>query len=157
MEIGIYSRCIDDGRVLWRFDGSCFHSGSPPQNIPLRSVYANSSTQYWTSCRVQFQITHFPIKTNNLNLKLVKKNRPFEILVDPYMQELTHFCLPPLMHLLRSTARYVHETFEFYEELLGTRYPYSFCKTVYVDVASKFVSNSIQIDDILIFNFIIYY
>nr|CAH0103828.1 unnamed protein product [Daphnia galeata] len=62
---------------------------------------------------------------------------PFEILVDPYMQELTHFCLPPLMPFLRSTARYVHETFEFYEELLGTRYPYSFCKTVYVDVASK--------------------
>ena len=53
------------------------------------------------------------------------------------MQELTHFWLPPLMPFLHSTARYVHEAFEFYEELLGTRYPYSFCNTVYVDVASS--------------------
>lgn len=45
------------------------------------------------------------------------------------------------MPLLRSTARYVHETFEFYEELLGTRYPYSFCKTVYVNAASNDVSS----------------
>jgi hypothetical protein len=59
------------------------------------------------------------------------------------MKELTHFCLSMLMPFLRSTARYVHETFEFYEELLGIRYPYSFCKTVYADelfvTFSKFI------------------
>nr|CAG4635921.1 EOG090X00M6 [Eubosmina coregoni] len=80
-----------------------------------------------------------PIPTAAPNIGLAVG--PFEILVDPYMTELTHFCLPPLMPLLRSTARYVHETFEFYEELLGTRYPYSFCKTVYVNAASSDVSS----------------
>ena len=62
--------------------------------------------------------------------------------MDPYMQELTHFCLPQLMPLLRSTARYVHETFEFYEELLGARYPYSYFKTVFVDEAYKYKTSS---------------
>nr|CAG4643703.1 EOG090X00M6 [Lepidurus arcticus] len=58
---------------------------------------------------------------------------PFEVLVDPYMNEVTHFCLPGLMPLLRSTARYVHEIFEYFEELLGARYPFPSYKQVYVD------------------------
>lgn len=58
---------------------------------------------------------------------------PFEIYVDPYMHEVTHFCLPQLLDLLKHTARYMHEAFEFYEETLVTRYPYTCYKQVFVD------------------------
>lgn len=53
--------------------------------------------------------------------------------VDPYMHEVTHFCLPQLLPLLQVSARYMHEAFEFYEETLGSRYPYSCYKQVFVD------------------------
>uniref|UniRef100_A0A182VCN1 Transcription initiation factor TFIID subunit 2 n=1 Tax=Anopheles merus TaxID=30066 RepID=A0A182VCN1_ANOME len=58
---------------------------------------------------------------------------PFEIFVDPHMHEVTHFCLPQLMPLLKNTVRYLHEAFEFYEEALSTRYPFSCYKQVFVD------------------------
>lgn len=58
---------------------------------------------------------------------------PFEIFVDPYMHEVTHFCLPGLLPLLKVTTRYMHEAFEFYEETLSNRYPYSCYKQVFVD------------------------
>ncbi|XP_049545880.1 transcription initiation factor TFIID subunit 2 isoform X1 [Anopheles darlingi] len=57
----------------------------------------------------------------------------FEILVDPHMHEVTHFCLPHLLPLMRNTVRYLHEAFEFYEEALSTRYPFSCYKQVFVD------------------------
>ena len=58
---------------------------------------------------------------------------PFEIMVDPFMHEVTHFCLPHLLPLLRDTCSFLHEAFEFYEELLSARYPYSCYKQVFVD------------------------
>lgn len=58
---------------------------------------------------------------------------PFEVMVDPFMNEVTHFCLPHLLPLLKDTCSFVHEVFEFYEELLSTRYPYSCYKQVFVD------------------------
>uniref|UniRef100_A0AAG5D466 Transcription initiation factor TFIID subunit 2 n=1 Tax=Anopheles atroparvus TaxID=41427 RepID=A0AAG5D466_ANOAO len=58
---------------------------------------------------------------------------PFEIYVDPHMHEVTHFCLPQLMPLLKNIVRYLHEVFEFYEEALSTRYPFSCYKQVFVD------------------------
>uniref|UniRef100_A0A4W3IXC7 Transcription initiation factor TFIID subunit 2 n=1 Tax=Callorhinchus milii TaxID=7868 RepID=A0A4W3IXC7_CALMI len=60
---------------------------------------------------------------------------PFEILVDPYMHEVTHFCLPQLLPLLKHTTSFLHEIFEFYEEILTCRYPYACYKTVFVDEA----------------------
>jgi transcription initiation factor TFIID subunit 2 len=60
---------------------------------------------------------------------------PFDVYVDPKMHEVTHFCLPGLMNLLRWTSRFLHEMFEFYEELLTTRFPYTCYKTVYVHEA----------------------
>jgi len=59
----------------------------------------------------------------------------FEIMVDPNMHEVTHFCLPHLRPLLQDTCAFLHEAFEFYEELLSTRYPYSCYKQVLVDEA----------------------
>ncbi|KAK3592160.1 hypothetical protein CHS0354_019451 [Potamilus streckersoni] len=58
---------------------------------------------------------------------------PFEILVDPYMHEVTHFCLPHLMPILKHTTGFLHEVFEFYEEVMSSRYPYSCYKQVFVD------------------------
>ncbi|XP_049585994.1 transcription initiation factor TFIID subunit 2 isoform X1 [Syngnathus scovelli] len=66
---------------------------------------------------------------------------PFEILVDPYMHEVTHFCLPQLLPLLKHSMSYLHEIFEFYEEILTCRYPYSCFKTVFVDESYVQVSS----------------
>ncbi|XP_061737606.1 transcription initiation factor TFIID subunit 2 isoform X2 [Nerophis ophidion] len=66
---------------------------------------------------------------------------PFEILVDPYMHEVTHFCLPQLLPLLKHSMSYLHEVFEFYEEILTCRYPYSCFKTVFVDESYVQVSS----------------
>ncbi|XP_062579980.1 transcription initiation factor TFIID subunit 2-like [Saccostrea cucullata] len=60
---------------------------------------------------------------------------PFEIHVDPNMHEVTHFCLPHLSEILKYTTNYIHKAFEFYEELLSSRYPYSCYKHVFVDEA----------------------
>ncbi|XP_013190078.1 transcription initiation factor TFIID subunit 2 [Amyelois transitella] len=58
---------------------------------------------------------------------------PFETFVDPFMNEVTHYCLPHLMQILKNTVRTLHEAFEFYEETLSTRYPYPCYKQVFVD------------------------
>nr|XP_002126792.1 transcription initiation factor TFIID subunit 2-like [Ciona intestinalis] len=60
---------------------------------------------------------------------------PFEILVDPNMHEVTHFCLPQLMPLLEHTTETCHKVFEFFEEVLSFRFPYSCYKQVFVDEA----------------------
>lgn len=52
------------------------------------------------------------------------------------MNEVTHYCLPNLMQILKNTVRYLHEAFEFYEETLSTRYPYPCYKQVFVDEVS---------------------
>lgn len=58
---------------------------------------------------------------------------PFEILVDPNMHEVTHFCLPHLRTILKNTTAFIHEAFEFFEELMSSRFPYSCYKQVFVD------------------------
>ncbi|KAJ8394656.1 hypothetical protein AAFF_G00044590 [Aldrovandia affinis] len=80
-----------------------------------------------------------PIPTAAPNISL--SVGPFEILVDPYMHEVTHFCLPQLLPLLKHSMSYLHEIFEFYEEILTCRYPYSCFKTVFVDEAYVQVSS----------------
>lgn len=54
--------------------------------------------------------------------------------------QVTHFCLPQLLPLLKHSMSYLHEIFEFYEEILTCRYPYSCFKTVFVDEAYVQVS-----------------
>ncbi|XP_073840548.1 TATA-box binding protein associated factor 2 isoform X2 [Musca autumnalis] len=65
---------------------------------------------------------------------------PFEIYVDPHMHEVTHFCLPQLLPLLKNTVRYLHEAFEFFEDTLSTRYPFTCYKQVFVDHADADIS-----------------
>lgn len=59
----------------------------------------------------------------------------FQIYPDPVLQEVTHFCLPGLLPVLKNTVQYVHEMLGFYEELLSTRFPHSSFKLVFVDHA----------------------
>lgn len=70
-----------------------------------------------------------PVSAPNIALAV----GPFEIYVDPHMHEVTHFCLPQMMPLLKNTVRYMHEAFEFYEEALTQRYPFTCYKQVFVD------------------------
>ena len=58
---------------------------------------------------------------------------PFEILVDPHMHEVTHFCPPQLLPLLQHSTETCHEIIEFFEEILSFRFPYSCYKQVFVD------------------------
>jgi len=46
---------------------------------------------------------------------------PFEIYVDPNMHEITHFCLPHLLTVLKATSKWMHEMFEFLEMTLVNR------------------------------------
>ncbi|XP_042243204.1 transcription initiation factor TFIID subunit 2-like isoform X2 [Homarus americanus] len=78
---------------------------------------------------------HYHLSTPTCAPNIALVVGPFEIYVDPFMNEITHFCLPQLLPLMKATSKYLHEAFEFYEELLSTRYPYSCYKQVYVDEA----------------------
>ncbi|KAJ8315654.1 hypothetical protein KUTeg_007804 [Tegillarca granosa] len=71
--------------------------------------------------------------TVDMDMTAVSCGDLIEILVDPNMHEVTHFCLPHLSDILKHTTSYIHEAFEFYEELLSSRYPYSCYKQVFVD------------------------
>ncbi|KAK3885001.1 hypothetical protein Pcinc_010743 [Petrolisthes cinctipes] len=78
---------------------------------------------------------HYTLNTPTCAPNIALAVGPFEIYVDPFMNEITHFCLPQLLPLMKASSKYLHEAFEFYEELLSTRYPYSCYKQVYVDEA----------------------
>ena len=56
------------------------------------------------------------------------------------MHEVTHFCLPQLLPSLKVSAKYMHEAFEFFEETLSNRYPYSCYKQVFVDEIDEDIS-----------------
>ena len=59
---------------------------------------------------------------------------PFEVYPDPHMPSVaTHFCLPGLVPLLKHTVATLHEVFDFYEDILSARYPFSSFKTVWID------------------------
>lgn len=64
----------------------------------------------------------------------------FEILMDPKMHEITHFCLPRLKPLLRHTTSSLHVIIGFYEELLGFRFPFASYKQVFVDESDDVTS-----------------
>lgn len=57
----------------------------------------------------------------------------FEIYPDPVMPELTYFCLPQLLPVLKNLGTFMQEIFGFYEEFLSARFPYSNYKMVFVD------------------------
>lgn len=66
---------------------------------------------------------------------------PFIPVVHPNMHEILHFSFPVFKPLLLDTCGYTHRIFEYYEELLNARYPYTNYKMVFVDnLDSSYVS-----------------
>ncbi|XP_052776335.1 transcription initiation factor TFIID subunit 2-like isoform X2 [Mya arenaria] len=88
----------------------------------------------YTSDRRQ-KTYHYYLSTPTSAPNIAVAIGPFEMLVDPNMHEVTHFCLPHLKSILKHTTSYLHESFEFFEELMSSRYPYSCYKQVFVDEA----------------------
>lgn len=74
-------------------------------------------------------VINVPVCAPNIGLAV----GPFEIYVDPNMHEVTHFCLPEMLPLMKNTVRYMHEAFEYFEETLSTRYPFTCYKQVFVN------------------------
>eukprot|EP01133_Synstelium_polycarpum_P013066 gene13066-15367_t len=60
---------------------------------------------------------------------------PFEIHPDPFVQNVTHFCLPHRVADLHHTVAFISQAFTFYEEYLGAPFPFSSYKQVFVDEA----------------------
>ena len=58
---------------------------------------------------------------------------PFEIFPDPTVPDVTHFCLPHLLPLLRFTVKWLPEVFKFLESRLRAKFPYPCYKQVFVD------------------------
>lgn len=65
----------------------------------------------------------------------------FEVYPDPVLQEVTHFCPPGLLPLLKNSVQFIHEVFGFYEELLSSRFPYGSYKLVFVDQCYNLASS----------------
>nr|XP_027199421.1 transcription initiation factor TFIID subunit 2-like [Dermatophagoides pteronyssinus] len=74
---------------------------------------------------------HLQIPTSASNIGLVVGK--FTPIVHPDMHEVVHFCFPTLKSLLLDTCGNTHRIFEYYEDMLNTRYPYSTYKQVFVD------------------------
>ena len=69
-----------------------------------------------------------PLPTAAPNIALV-----VGVYVDPNMHEVSHFCLPHLLPVLKNTVRQLYEVFEYYETILATQLPYTCYKQAFVD------------------------
>jgi len=76
---------------------------------------------------------HYQVNTPTAPPNIVLVVGPFQPYVDPNMHEVTHFCLPHLLPVLKSTVRHLHEVFEYFETILGTQFPFNNYKQVFVD------------------------
>ena len=116
-------------------------------HISLASVYDSSIYSYCRVVELQLQSTdrdpysivhfihnpqdmkrktfHYIVNTPTPAPNIALAVGPFEVYVDPNMHEVTHFCLPHLLPLLKATARWLHEAFEFFEMTLANRFPHT--------------------------------
>jgi len=76
---------------------------------------------------------HYHVNTPTAAPNIALAVGPFNIYVDPNMHEVTHFCLPHLLPVLKSTVRQLFEVFEYYETILATPFPFTCYKQVFVD------------------------
>ena len=69
-----------------------------------------------------------PTSAPNIGLVIGK----FESLIDENIAEVSYYCEPELVSLLKPSTSFLHEVFEFYEELLGSHFPCQTHKIVFV-------------------------
>jgi len=76
---------------------------------------------------------HYHVNTPTSAPNIALAVGPFQVYVDPNMHEVTHFCLPHLLPVLKSTVRQLFEVFEYFETILATQFPFTCYKQVFVD------------------------
>lgn len=134
----MYTNCYENSTRLWF---PCVDSFADPCTWRLEFTVDKNLTAVSCGELVEVIMTpdlrkktfHYTVSTPVCAPNIALAVGPFEIYVDPHMHEVTHFCLPGMLPLLKNTVRYLHEAFEFFEETLSTRYPFSCYKQVFVD------------------------
>ncbi|CAD6216069.1 GSCOCG00011268001-RA-CDS [Cotesia congregata] len=134
----MYTYSYENSSRLWF---PCVDSFAEPCTWKLEFTVDDSMTAVSCGDLVEIVYTpdmrrktfHYVLNTPACAPNIALAVGPFEIYVDPNMHEVTHFCLPHLLPSLKVSAKYMHEAFEFYEETLSNRYPYSCYKQVFVD------------------------
>ncbi|XP_043647065.1 transcription initiation factor TFIID subunit 2 [Drosophila teissieri] len=134
----MFTNCYENSTRLWF---PCVDSFADPCTWRLEFTVDKNMTA--VSCGELLEVImtpdlrkktfHYSVSTPVCAPNIALAVGQFEIYVDPHMHEVTHFCLPGLLPLLKNTVRYLHEAFEFFEETLSTRYPFSCYKQVFVD------------------------
>ncbi|XP_017861998.1 PREDICTED: transcription initiation factor TFIID subunit 2 [Drosophila arizonae] len=134
----MFTNCYENSTRLWF---PCVDSFADPCTWRLEFTVDKNLTAVSCGELIEVIMTpdlrkktfHYTVSTPVCAPNIALAVGPFEIYVDPHMHEVTHFCLPGLLPLLKNTVRYLHEAFEFFEETLSTRYPFSCYKQVFVD------------------------
>ncbi|XP_060578386.1 transcription initiation factor TFIID subunit 2-like [Ruditapes philippinarum] len=119
--------CIDSYAepCTWKLEFTC--------DLDMTAVSCGDLLEVIYTTDKRAKTFHYYLSTPTSAPNIALAVGPFEILVDPNMHEVTHFCLPHLKGILKHTTSYLHESFEFYEELMSSRYPFSCYKQVFVD------------------------
>lgn len=91
-------------------------------------------TEYTQDMKKKIYHYQLMIPTSSVNIGFAIGH--FTPHVHPEMSEITSFALPSLLPLVVHTTATVDHVFEFFEELLSCRFPYSSYKQVFVDQAS---------------------
>ncbi|KAH8305210.1 hypothetical protein KR018_003027, partial [Drosophila ironensis] len=134
----LYTNCYENSTRLWF---PCVDSFADPCTWRLEITVDKNLTAVSSGELMEIVMTpdlrkktyHYTVATPVCAPNIALAVGAFEIYVDPHMHEVTHFCLPGMLPLLKNTVRYLHEAFEFFEETLSTRYPFSCYKQVFVD------------------------
>ncbi|KAH8257452.1 hypothetical protein KR038_010200, partial [Drosophila bunnanda] len=134
----MFTNCYENSTRLWF---PCVDSFADPCTWRLEFTVDKNLTAVSCGELVEVIMTpdlrrktfHYTVTTPVCAPNIALAVGQFEIYVDPHMHEVTHFCLPGMLPLLKNTVRYLHEAFEFFEETLSTRYPFSCYKQVFVD------------------------
>ncbi|XP_053395431.1 transcription initiation factor TFIID subunit 2-like isoform X2 [Mercenaria mercenaria] len=119
--------CIDSYAepCTWKLEFTC--------DLEMTAVSCGDLLEVVYTTDKRAKTYHYYLSTPTSAPNIALAVGPFETLVDPNMHEVTHFCLPHLKGILKHTTSYLHESFEFYEELMSSRYPFSCYKQVFVD------------------------
>uniref|UniRef100_A0A5S6QYF3 Transcription initiation factor TFIID subunit 2 n=1 Tax=Trichuris muris TaxID=70415 RepID=A0A5S6QYF3_TRIMR len=118
--------CVDSPRelCLWNLEVTCDSKLTAVCSGELQMVRVSQDCQTKTFV---YQLAS-PTPACNIGLAV----GPFDLFIHTEMNELSNFCLPKLLPLLKHTCSVLHKVFEFFEELLSFRYPYGSYKQVFV-------------------------